>query len=395
MGSENMNAESEAGSNRLRICYVASSEMTVAAFLKGHIAMAEKSYDVAVAVNTGDTDCLRKLGLSAMLLVVPIERKISPLRDLCALWILYRNFRRERFDLVHSVSPKAGLIGMLAARLAGIQVRVHTFTGQVWVTRTGWRRRLLKAADWLIGALTTRALVDSPSQRDFLVAEGILPADKTHVIGHGSICGVDAERFRPKSEFRDEVRKRFLIPDSAILLLYLGRLNRDKGIRDLAVAFSTLASRIPNLFLLLAGPDEDGQLQTVMEICGSAAKRVFHVGFTDQPERFMAAADIFCLPSYREGFGMVVIEAAASGVPAVASRIYGLTDAVVDGVTGLLHPPADHGAITAVLERLILDPEARQKMGIAARQRALESFSDQALSKGLMAFYGTILGKCP
>ncbi len=132
-----------------------------------------------------------------------------------------------------------------------------------------------------------------------------------------------------------------------------------------------------------------------MEICNLAAERVFHIGYTEQPERFMAAADIFCLPSYREGFGMVVIEAAASGVPAVASRIYGLTDAVVDGVTGLLHPPADPGAIAAVLERLILDPEARQKMGFAARQRAVESFSNHELSTGLMAFYGTILPKCP
>jgi glycosyltransferase involved in cell wall biosynthesis len=237
--------------------------------------------------------------------------------------------------------------------------------------------------------------VDSPSQRDFLVAEGVLPAGKAHVIGHGSICGVDAERFRPHSEYRSEVRKRFSISDSAILLLYLGRLNRDKGIRDLAAAFSKLAPRFPDIFLLLVGPDEDGQLQAVMEICGSAADRVLHAGFTGEPERFMAAADIFCLPSYREGFGMVIIEAAASGVPAVASRIYGLTDAVVDGATGLLHPPADPGAIAAVLERLIMDPEERQRMGIAARQRARESFSDLELSKGLMAFYGTILPKCP
>jgi glycosyltransferase involved in cell wall biosynthesis len=225
-----MNAGLGSAPQRLRICYVVSSEMTVAAFLKGHIALAEKTYDVAVAVNTEDPDCLRKLGLSARLLSVPIERKISPLWDLRALWILYRHFRKERFDLVHSVSPKAGLIGMLAAWLAGTRVRVHTFTGQVWVTKTGWRRRLLKSADCLIGALTTRALVDSPSQRDFLVAEGVLPAGKTHVIGQGSICGVDAERFRPQNEFRAEVRQRFAIPESAILLLYLGRLNRDKGV---------------------------------------------------------------------------------------------------------------------------------------------------------------------
>ena len=390
-----MNADRRPRTERPGICYVVSSEMTVAAFLKGHIAMAERSYDVSVAVNTRDQAFLGKLGLSAALLAVPIERKIAPLRDLRALWILYRHFRKQRFDMVHSVSPKAGMIGMLAAWLAGIPVRVHTFTGQVWVTQSGWRRRLLKAADWLIGALTTRALVDSPSQRDFLVAEGILPLAKTHVIGKGSICGVDARRFRPDTEFRREVRKQFSIPDSAILLLSLGRLNRDKGAPDLAAAFASLVRRFPDTFLLLVGPDEDGQLRKVMDVCGSAGDHVFHVGFTDQPERYMAAADIFCMPSYREGFGMVIIEAAAAGVPAVASRIYGLTDAVADGVTGLLHPVGDAGAIAAVLERLILNPQARHGMGVAARQRARESFSDVELSKGLMAFYGTMLPKCP
>lgn len=389
-----MNARHRSGTEKARICYVVSSEMTVAAFLKGHIAVAEESYDVSVAVNTTDPDCLRKLGLSATLLTVPIERKISPLRDLRALWILYRHFRQRRFDLVHSVSPKAGLIGMLAAWLAGIPVRVHTFTGQVWVTHTGWRRGLLKSADRLIGSLTTWALVDSPSQRDFLVAEGVLPLAETHVIGNGSICGIDAQRFHPSSKFRNEVRTEFDIPESAILLLSLGRLNRDKGIADLAKAFATLAPRFPDLFLLLVGPDEDGQLRSVMEVCVPAANRVRHVGFTKQPERFMAAADIFCLPSYREGFGMVVIEAASAGVPAAASRIYGVTDAVADGVTGLLHPAGDPSAIAAVLERLILNPEERHRMGIAARQRAQESFSDIELRKGLMAFYGTILPKC-
>jgi glycosyltransferase involved in cell wall biosynthesis len=390
-----MNGELTARPERLRICYVVSSEMTVAAFLKGHIVLAEETYDVSVAVNTSDKECLRKLGLSATLLAVPIERKISLLKDIRALLVMYRHFRRQKFDLVHSVSPKAGLIGMLAAWLAGIPHRVHTFTGQVWVTKSGWRRSLLKLADWLIGTLTTSALVDSPSQRDFLVAEGVLPSGKSHVIGCGSICGVDAFRFCPNAEYRNAVRMSLNIPGSAILLLSLGRMNRDKGVVDLAVAFSKLAQRFPELYLLLVGPDEDGQVPAVMEVCGPVVDRVIHVGFTREPERFMAAADVFCLPSYREGFGMVIVEAAASGVPAVASRIYGLTDAVADGSTGLLHQPGNPEAIAAALERMILDPKERLRMGAEARARAQECFSDGESSRGLIAFYGTMLPKCP
>jgi len=182
------------------------------------------------------------------------------------------------------------------------------------------------------------------------------------------------------------------IPDSAVLLLYLGRLNRDKGITDLAAAFADLAPRQPNLCLLLVGPDEAGMQAEVRAACAAWLDRVRFVGFTDQPERFMAAADVFCLPSYREGFGSSVIEAAACGVPAVASRIYGLTDAVRDGETGLLHPPGDVANLVAQVERLAVDAALRQNMGEAAHERVLRDFSQARLTGALRAFYVEVLG---
>jgi glycosyltransferase involved in cell wall biosynthesis len=373
---------------RPRLCYVAASEGTVAAFLKQHIAAAGRDYEVSVAVNTEDPECLDRLGIEAALRPMPIERKVSLLQDLRALWRLYRLFRRECFDLVHSISPKAGLLAMLAAWLARVPRRVHSFTGQVWVTRQGWRRYLLKQADRLIAALATQALVDSPSQRDFLVAEGVMSRNKAEVIGKGSICGVDGVRFHPDSQARREVRDSLGIPANAPLLLFLGRLNRDKGVLDLAAAFMGLVGRVPDAWLVLVGPDEEGLVPEVVAICGGMADRVRHLDFTREPERYMAAADIFCLPSYREGFGTVVIEAAATGLPAVASRIYGITDAVVEGVTGLLHPPGDVGAIEAVLARLLAEPAKRLAMGDAARERALAEFSQAESSRELMAFYG-------
>lgn len=378
--------------HKLRLCYVVASEITVAAFLSGHIKAMAQRYEVCVAGNIDNPDALGKLGLSATLLPVPIERRVALWRDLIALFALYRHFRRGGgFDLVHSVSPKAGILGMLAAWLARVPRRVHTFTGQVWVTRRGWRRVLLKAADRMLAALATDVLVDSPSQRDFLIAEGVLGAGKSRVIGKGSICGVDGGRFRPDADARCGVRTELGIPPDATVLLFLGRLNRDKGVADLAVAFAAIAGHFPDARLLLVGPDEEGMVAHISSTCSGAAARVHHVGYTRQPERFMAASDIFSLPSYREGFGMVVIEAAAVGLPAVASRIYGITDAVIDQQTGLLHPAGDVQALARALIALLSDPARRSAMGECARSRALADFSQAESSRELLAFYGKIL----
>lgn len=365
--------------------------MTVSAFLKDHIAVAAGQFDVSVIANTTDVGFLRRMGLEATLHPVAIVRPISLWRDFSALWVLVRLFHAERFDIVHSVSPKAGLLGMFAAMLAGVPHRVHTFTGQVWVTRWGWRRWLFKKADRILAALTTRILVDSPSQRDFLVTEGVFAADKAEVIGQGSICGVDSGRFRPNLEARRQLRDTLGIPQSDPVLLFLGRLNRDKGVLDLVAAFAALAQQFPAAWLLLVGPDEEGLGGRIAQTGGAVADRLRQIDYTDQPERYMAAADIFCLPSYREGFGQVLVEAAAAGLPAVASRIYGITDAVVDGETGLLHAPGDIVAIEAALAQLVCDAPRRLAMGECARQRVLAEFSQAGSTQGLMAFYGKML----
>jgi glycosyltransferase involved in cell wall biosynthesis len=374
------------------LCYVVSSVMTVSAFLKVHIKAATAAgYEVSVVANAADDSFLRQLGLAATFHPVSIERPISPWRDVAALLALIRLFRTTRFNIVHSVTPKAGLLAMLASRLTSIPHCIHTFTGQVWVTRRGWRRWLLKQADCVLAGLATRALVDSQSQSDFLVAEGVVTAEKAEVIGKGSICGVDGERFRPDPEARRTLRGELGIPQDVPVLLFLGRLNRDKGVLDLAKAFAVVALRVPEVRLLLVGPDEEGMAKTIADSCSEVRERVHFIDYTDQPEHFMAAADIFCLPSYREGFGMVIIEAAAAGLPTIASKIYGITDAVVDGQTGLLHPPGDVSAIVQQIAELLMAPECCKKMGELARARALADFSQGGSSRGLLGFYEKIL----
>ncbi|OIQ99750.1 N,N'-diacetylbacillosaminyl-diphospho-undecaprenol alpha-1,3-N-acetylgalactosaminyltransferase [mine drainage metagenome] len=368
-----------------KLCYVATIPAVVHAFLRDHIQEAAQKYEVTVICNSTDKYLLD--GLNARLVLLPIDRRPSPWKDLRVLLQLFNLFRRERFDIVHSHMPKTALLGMLAAWLAGVPIRINTFHGEVWATRSGWRRSALKLFDQLIGLLATDVFAVSPSQRDFLVNEGVLPPGKAKVIGAGSICGVDPLRFHPDTENRQTVRQDLGIASDATIILFVGRLNRDKGMLELAAAFDTIAKQHPEVELLLVGAEEDVPFSRIREICNAERKRLRYISFTSKPEQYMAAADILCLPSYREGLPMTIIEAAACGVPAVASRIYGITDAVADDRTGLLFPVGDVEALTQALLRLITNNDLRQQMGNEARQRALELFSSEKITHELMAVY--------
>jgi glycosyltransferase involved in cell wall biosynthesis len=374
-----------------KICYVATIPAVVHTFLRGHIHAATEKYEVTVVCNNTDVDLLD--GLNVRVIILPIERKISIWHDLLVLIKLVSLFRRERFDLVHSIMPKTGLLSMFAARIVGVPNRIHIFTGQVWATKHGWRRKSLKMFDKLIAQFATHILADSPSQRDFLVTEGVLLEVDCIVIGDGSICGVDVTQFSPNVQLHKRVRSELNITSEQSIILFLGRLNRDKGILDLAAAYAEIATQRPQVMLVLVGSEEDISFLQIQEICGVHRDRLRRVSFTINPEHYMAAADIFCLPSYREGFGQVIIEAAACEVPTVASRIYGITDAVEEGKTGLLFTAGDIAGLTQALLKLIDDVHLRQEMGVAAKQRALDLFPSYKITAGIMDLYSELLAE--
>jgi glycosyltransferase involved in cell wall biosynthesis len=368
-----------------RICFVVSSPLTVRAFLAKHIAALSTRFDVSVAVNAEPGELAARVP-EARFFRIAIVRAISPLRDALAGLQLLFFLRRQRFAVVHSITPKAGLLAMVAARIARAPVRLHTFTGQVWATRRGPMRALLRATDRLIARCATGVLVDSRSQREFLIANAVVSAAKSTVLGEGSICGVD-ERFHPNDATRSRLRSALGVPREAVLFLYLGRVSRDKGVIDLAHAFAELAKRHASAYLLIAGPDEENLIEAVGRILAACQDRLRRSDFTDRPEDFMAAADVFCLPSHREGFGQVAIEASATALPVIASRIYGVTDAVVEGETGLLHAAGDVRGLTEAMQRLLEDAALRRRMGSAGRARALREFSAERVTSALLTYY--------
>ncbi len=376
-----------------KLCVVATIPAVVHAFMQGHISAAARTWPVTVVSHPEGAELLQ--GLEARFVPLAIQRKISPWRDLLAFFRLVALFRRERFDLVHSIMPKTGLLAMMAARVAGVPNRMHTFTGQVWANKRGWKRSLLKQADRLIVHFATQVLVDSPSQREFLVREGVLTRNKGQVINHGSICGVDGQRFHADAAARQAVREELGIGREHTVILFLGRLNADKGTPELAQAFAEIAASREDAVLLLVGAEEDVPFSNVQQICGGFSSRLRRVSYTPTPERYMAAADIFCLPSHREGFGQVIIEAAACEVPAVATRIYGITDAVAEGETGLLVPVGDEAMLRQRLLELLKDEPLRRRMGKAARLRALELFSSEKVTAEMQEIYARLMERQP
>lgn len=367
-----------------KLCLVAAVPMTVNVFLSAHIERLVADFEVFVICDLSAGAV--SVPPSVTCLSVALVREISLGKDINGLQVLLALFRLHRFDIVLSVTPKAGLVTMLAGFLAQVPCRIHWFTGQVWVTRQGVGRLILKTADRLIAFLSTSLLADSPSQLNFLIEQRVVCANKISVIADGSICGVDSEHFCPNAEARKAVRASFGIPEPATLVLYLGRLNIDKGLRELAGAMQVLGERFPAVHWLFVGPDEGNIVDELRFAADRFADRLHLRGFTTQPEAFMAAADLFCLPSYREGFGSSILEAAAAGVPGVATSIYGLTDAVENGVTGLLVPPGDVDALTKALSALLQNDVWREAMGKAARQRAVERFGTGRIVEGLAAF---------
>jgi len=368
-----------------KICFVAAIELSIRVFMVGHLKRLSNEYSITVAVNTDNTGFLKPYGLDVKVFPVRILRRPAPASDVLALFRLYRFFKREGFDAVHSITPKAGLLSMFAAYLAGVPIRIHTFTGQVWATAKGTKRWFLKSMDKLIARCATHVLADSRSQLDFIISEGVVWGEKASVIGNGSICGVDSERFRPDPETRKMVREQLSIPEDSILFLFLGRLTFDKGLLDLAGAFAKVCRSAENIHLLVAGPDEEGMKEKMLSLCSEQPDRIHFYDFTDAPERFMAAADVFCMPSYREGFGIVVIEAGAAGVSSIGTRIYGVVDAIEDNVTGYLYGPGNVEELAEKMLKMIDEPSRRTEMGGRARERAIGLFSKEIVADALVS----------
>lgn len=314
-----------------------------------------------------------------------MTRKPSFFSDVRALIRILGIIRVIQPDVVHTISPKAGLLGAIAGAMARVPIRIHTFTGQVWANKKGVYRALLIFFDRIIGCLCSHALTDSHSQRDYLIKLRVVTEAKLDVLGNGSVCGVDPGRFLRNEAVRNSLREELGIGQSDLVFLYMGRLNKDKGIHDLIDAFTMLDGyQFQKCWLLMVGHCEDEMIKARLK---ESEGGIIYRKYSFNPEIYYWSSDVLCLPSYREGFGNVIIEAASASVPSMASDIYGINDAVEQNKTGLLHQAGNIAAIKECFIYWIKNPKDIVRMGLLARERATEKFNTNYLIEEFIKFY--------
>ena len=317
---------------------------------------------------------------------IPMERGIAPWVDFCAFVAIWRLLGRLRPEIVEFGTPKAGLLGMTAALLRGVPIRVYLLRGLRLETTSGLKRMALLGAERLACACAGVVLSNSASLRDRAVELGLASSRKVRVLGAGSSIGVDVNRFNPGES---DVRSRLGIDRSALVVGFVGRLTRDKGLPELVRAFDCVLASVPEAVLLLVGwfdASEDA-LDAEEQARIRSHPRIRWTGIQEDTAPWYRAMDVLVLPSLREGFPNVALEAQASGVPVVTTTATGARDSVLPGVTGLLVPPGDTAALATAMEKLLGDVELRRRMGAAGREWVQEHFAEEKVLGQLTEFY--------
>ncbi len=352
-------------------------------FLKGQCSfMVEQGHEVTIISSPGPVldRFAEEEGVAAI--SVPMRRAVTPIADIRVLIRLTYLLLRIRPDIVHAHTPKAGLLGMLAGRLARVQVCIYHVHGLPFTTASGWRRRLLVATEWASCHMAHSVLCVSSSCLDEAHQSGVCPPTKGKALGSGSINGVQAQTtfFRRSVSETETLAATLGIPSTGRVVGFVGRLVRDKGIEELALAWATVRADYTNAYLLLVGTLED--VDPVDPVTLSALHndpRVLMTGFVEDVAPYYSLMHVLALPSHREGFGLAALEAAACGVPVVASDIPGLVDAVVDGTTGTLVPPGNVADLAKAIASYIADEDRGVEHGAAGRSRSLADFNPESM----------------
>ena len=377
--------------NRKKIIRSVTVPQSIGFFEEIIIRLKEDGYDVVVVTSPGDQlERFKLKHLQEKTIEVPMERRISLFKDLKSLWQMIKVMRQEKPYMVHSMTPKAGLLTMISGWLTGVPVRIHTFTGLVWPTEIGLKRKILMATDWLTCACATHVIPEG---------QGVLNDLKNHkvcrkpmkVLGFGNVKGVDMEHFNP-TRFLD-VKK----DDKKFRFVFVGRIVGDKGINELVEAFVRLNKVYPDIQLTLVGKYEANldpvKPETLKMIEENPCIDACGQKYGDDLLLEYMKADCFVMPSYREGFPNTVMEAGAMGLPSVVTDINGSREIIIHGENGLIVPSQNVYALYEAMKQMVEDTSARKKMAANARLLIDSRFEKSFVQRCLINFYEEILNK--
>ena len=371
-----------------KIIRLSTIPMSLDILLQGQLRMLSEHYEV-VAVSSPGSD-LEKVEKreGVRTVAVPMERQISPLRDLVSLFRLIRLFHREKPWMVHSLTPKAGLLSMMAAWICRVPVRIHSFTGLVFPTASGLKQKILIATDSITCACATTVLPEGKGvQRD--LERFRITSKPLNIIGNGNINGIDLEFFDQTPAILEQAEK--YRKEEVVTFCFVGRIVRDKGINELVSAFQRLHQAYPNTRLVLVGPFEE-QLDPVLPETRQMIEQhtaIEWMGWQDDIRPFLAASEVFVFPSYREGFPNVVLQAGAMGLPCIVTDINGSNEIISESINGCIIPSQNEQALYEAMEKM-LNQEERQKLAQQARPQIANRYERKALWKELLKFYRSL-----
>lgn len=376
----------------MKIIRSATVPQSLDTFCRGLLKKLSEKYEVVALSSPGEEMQAIAEREDVRTIEVPMERHISPWKDIVALCRLIQVFHREQPTMVHSMTPKAGLLCMVAAWLTRVPVRVHTFTGLVFPTSKGIQRKLLMLTDSITCRCATYVIPEGEGVKKDLLDYGITNKP-LRVLGFGNVMGVDMNYFSRRTEVMEKAR--LLCDDSCFTFLFVGRIVRDKGINELCEAFDKLSREKVPVRLLLVGPREDSldpvSEQSIEIMTSNPA--ISYVGgkFGEELLAYYAAADCFVFPSYREGFPNTVLEAGAMGLPSIVTDINGSREIIVDNENGYIIPPRDSESLLAAMQRIMNDHRRRSYMASHARNMIGCRFEQGFVRQCLFDFYDVIM----
>ena len=378
--------------SRKKIIRTSTVSTSLNTFCRGTLRRLAQTYDV-VAVSTPDDELHEMAQREGVRVVgVAMRRPISPLHDLRSLLRLIRVFRRERPDMVHSITPKAGLLSMIAAWVCRVPVRLHTFTGLVFPTAAGLKQKILILTDRITCACATHIVPEGEGVKNDLINYGIT-RKPLRVLGYGNVRGVDMQHYSRTPEVMAAAQP--IMRSGVFTFVFVGRVVRDKGINELVQAFARLNAQEPATRLILVGRFEDNldpvSPQTRQTIEQNEA--IEAVGSQADVRPWLAASDALVFPSYREGFPNVVLEAGAMGLPSIVTAINGSREIVVEGKNGVIVPPRDADALYAAMMRFVQQPRQVAEMAANAREMIASRFEKSFVEQCLIDYYKEILGE--
>lgn len=377
--------------SKKKIIRISTIPLSLETLLKGQLHLLSQQYEVVAVSSPGKELEIVARREHVRTVAIPMERHISLWRDMKSLCRLIALFRKEKPDMVHSITPKAGMLAMLAAWITRVPVRMHTFTGLVFPTATGLKQKILMATDRLTCFCATQVNPEGNGVKRDLIRYGIT-SKPLHIIANGNVNGIDLGYFDRTPEVMKQAEA--IRRPGVFTFCFIGRLVRDKGINELVEAFRQLYDKHKEVCLLLIGPFErelDPLLPETEELI-QQHPGIYSVGVQPDVRPFLAASDALVFPSYREGFPNVVLQAGAMGLPAIVTDINGCNEIVRSDENGTIIPAKDVDALHDAMEYYTLHPTEVKRMAGNARPMVASRYEQHGVWDALLREYQSLLG---